>query len=388
MKNEMQSLGFDERQTVKPFERLSPSRYVALQTCLLREVWSASGKAPLLPSSPLGECGSIIHRLLEVAGRGNLNSGNGESIETIWDELVSKTERRMALSPLKRHQVPLNRSIPDFEVRKLRACRRAAEIANIACRSQEGIFISPHLITGFEVWVESDDGKVGGFIDRVTMTKAGIVLSEYKSGAVLDSEYENCPGELKHAFKVQLELYAALYWQKTGIWPTRLEIVPLQGNPIEVLFDSSHAKCLLEEAKMFLRSLNERLAAVDAGNVEIAELASPQPNHCWLCLFRPTCSAYWSTRHRETDKKWPDDVQGVLRESTISSNGKVCLRITEGEATTTPYITIRNLTNSTDRHPFLHGIPIGRWVAVYGLRRDYRSGEYIETQNTVIFENL
>jgi hypothetical protein len=47
-------------------------------------------------------------------------------------------------------------------------------------------------------------------------------------------------------------------------------------------------------------------------------------------------------------------------------------------------ITVRNLTDSTDRHPLLNEIKKGSWVAIYGLRYDYHSGDYTETQHTII----
>jgi len=102
---------------VKQFRRVSPSRYTAMQACLLREVWIASGNKPLLPPSPLAELGSVIHRLLEAAGRGQLHSGRKEKVDATWDELVLDAERNMARSTLRQHQVPMSRSIPDFQVR-------------------------------------------------------------------------------------------------------------------------------------------------------------------------------------------------------------------------------------------------------------------------------
>ena len=372
---------------VKQFRRVSPSRYTAMQACLLREVWTASGNEPLLPPSPLAELGSVIHRLLEAAGRGQLHGGRNEKVDATWDELVLEAERNMALSTLRQHQVPMSRSIPDFQVRKLRACRRAAEIAHDAFRAHDDRRRprqSPKP-TGFELWVESDDGQVGGYIDRVTMKKEGVVLCDYKSGAVLDSGTEEGSGELKRAYKVQMELYAAIYRLKSGVWPIRLEIVPLQGTPVNVRFDPENAKRLLAEASTFLRSANKRIAEVENESAEIIGLASPQSMHCRLCLFRPACWAYWISRRQESQEKWPIDVQGFLRETTRLRNGKVCMKIAEDDLPTSSCITVRNLTDSTDRHPLLHRTTIGKRVAVYGLNRDYRSGDYNETQNTVIY---
>jgi len=370
---------------VKQFRRVSPSRYTAMQACLLREVWIASGNKPLLPPSPLAELGSVIHRLLEAAGRGQLHSGRKEKVDATWDELVLDAERNMARSTLRQHQVPMSRSIPDFQVRKLRACRRAAKIAHDAFRAYDGPPRQSPQPTGFELWVESDDGQVGGYIDRVTMTKEGVVLSDYKSGAVLDSGTGESSGELKRAYKVQMELYAALYRLKSGVWPIQLEIVPLQGTPVDVRFDPEKAERLLAEASTFLRSANKRIVEVENGSAEIIGLASPQSMYCRFCLFRPACRAYWIAKRQESQEKWPVDVLGFLRETTRLRNGKVCMKIAEDDSPTSSCITVRNLTDSTDRHPLLHRIAIGKQVAVYGLNRDYRSGDYTETQNTVIY---
>ena len=101
-----------ESLAVKQFRRVSPSRYTAMQTCLLREIWTASGNEPLLPLSPLAKLGSVIHQLLEVAGRGQLNGGAKAKVDATWDELISEVEKRMMLSAMSKHQVPLSRSIP------------------------------------------------------------------------------------------------------------------------------------------------------------------------------------------------------------------------------------------------------------------------------------
>lgn len=370
---------------VKQICRVSPSRYTATQACLLREVWTAAGNEPLLPPSPLAELGSVIHRLLEAAGRGQLHGGKKEKVDATWDELVLDAERNMAGSTLRQHQVPMSKSIPDFQVRKLRACRRAAKIAHDAFRACDGRPRQSPQYTGFELWVESDDGQVGGYIDRVTMTEEGVVLCDYKSGAVLDSGTGDGSGEPKRAYKVQMELYAALYRLKSGVWPIRLEIVPLQDTPLEVRFDPENAERLLEEASTFLRSANKRIAEVENGSTEISDLASPKGMNCRLCLFRPACQAYWIAKRKESQEKWPVDVEGFLRETTSLRNGKVCMKIAEDDSPTSSCITVRNLTDSMDRHPLLHRTSIGKRVAVYGLNRDYRSGDYTETQNTVIY---
>ena len=51
-------------------ERISPSRFVSLDNCNLRELWVTPDHSPLLPVSPRARLGSIVHRLLELASNG------------------------------------------------------------------------------------------------------------------------------------------------------------------------------------------------------------------------------------------------------------------------------------------------------------------------------
>ena len=142
-----------------------------MKLCLLREAWNVSGNDPLLPPSPLAVLGSIVHKLLEAAGRGQLQGRQPANIEETWERLLNKAEKKMSQSTLEQTQVPLKKSIPDFEVRKLRACRKAAEIALDAdCANKSRVAPYPQL-AGVELWVQTDDGTVGGYIDRVKITE-------------------------------------------------------------------------------------------------------------------------------------------------------------------------------------------------------------------------
>lgn len=309
-----------------------------------------------------------------------------EIIDTTWDKLVEEAEKRMLLSALSSHLVPLSKSVPDYEVRKLRAFRRASEIAHdVITPKTASHALSMHLME-HEVWVESSDGTVGGFIDRVNRTKDGVVLSDYKSGAIMDSPKDGGSTELRQSYKAQLELYAALYHSKYGSWPIRLEIVPLQGATVDVIWDPTDAASLLAEASAFLLIVNQRIAEVQNGRAKAHTLASAQPTCCRYCLFRPGCQAYWIARERPSAEKWPLDLRGFLREVVRLRNGRLCLRIAESEPSAGTSIAVRNLTDDAHRHPALNSITLGGWVAIYGLKQDYRSGDYMETQNTVIFK--
>lgn len=370
---------------LEPIRRISPSRYTAMRSCLLREAWTAAGNEPPLPPSPLAELGTIIHELLGAAGRGEFENGSGDKIQRMWLDLISQAEKRMELSAQRRHQVPLVRSIPDYEVRRLRACNRALEISGVAVRGHVGRPRQGPIHSGFEMWVESHDGRIGGYIDRATKTPEGIVLSDYKSGSVMLPGKCAGPGTVRRAYKEQLILYAALYQLKFGLWPVRLELVPLQGVPVAVSYDICEAQRLLTEADELLRNANHRIAEVESRRRGIVVLASPCVENCRLCLFRPACQAYWHARTQGAQAKWPADVKGMVEEKTRLSNGKVCMRIRQSDLPTPSHITVRNLTDGFVRHSLLAKAQPGAKVALYGLNHDYHSGDYKETQNTVVF---
>ena len=110
------------------------------------------------------------------------------------------------------------------------------------------------------MWVESKDGLVGGFIDYVYNLKEGPVICDYKSGNIFDESSSN----VKPGYETQLRLYAALYHTTTGIWPARLEIVPLQGTHVEVRFEPDECVQLLEDAILTTKRINSLIESLQS----------------------------------------------------------------------------------------------------------------------------
>ena len=61
------------------------------------------------------------------------------------------------------------------------------------------------------------------------------------------------------------------------------------------------------------------------------------------------------------------------------------MRIAQSDQSSASCITVRNLMDGAARHPFLDRAQPESMVALYGLEHNYRSGDYAETQNTIIF---
>jgi RecB family exonuclease len=364
-------------------ERISPSRYEAMKQCALREVWAAGGNPVLLPLPPAARLGTAIHRLLDEAGKGHIAPAERAAIERRWDELVAETESTMQASWLERHFVPLRSAVADFEVRRIRAVERSLAVAQAAASQRRER--QERAVTGFERWVASGDGSVGGYIDHVLETPEGLTLRDYKSGSIRETAAGR-PTVVKDGFIVQMQLYAALFAAATGRWPARLELVPLQGEAEGVPFDRVACEALLADALTALGKVNATIANC-ASTPEQAEnqLASPGPETCARCAFRPGCAPYRRARAAAEGGAWPQDVWGELREVRQLGNGKLLLTVAVGSAQGAVRH-VRGISPGLLRHPALPHLQGGQKVGLFNLREAAAGGTLSESPWTVIYK--
>jgi hypothetical protein len=366
-----------------PLERVSPSRFQSLKECALRELWTAARVPNQLPIAPTARLGSAIHRLLEEAGKGLFREGGRAAIEKRWDGLADEVESVMQGSWLERHFVPLKTAVPDYEVRRFRAIQRAQEITE----SLPALPAPPdgQVPRGTEVWVSTPDGLAGGYIDQVEASVVGSVLRDYKSGHILAGASAQGAGTVKEAYEVQLKLYAAIYASTAGVWPGRLELVPLQGPVREVAFTAAECQELLWQAREAVVTINTIIANNPPADAE-AMLAAPSPGACRHCLFRPSCAAYRRAREHGAvvENSWPNDLWGTVREKRVLGNGKMLLTI-QPATPGLPLATIRGLNPSPDRHPTLPSLLPGHSAAAFGLKGGDQGGTFQESAWTVIY---
>jgi len=359
-------------------DRISPSRFVALNGCTLRELWATSDHSPLLPASPRARLGTIVHGLLELAGNGLLVSREG-SIEKAWSGIVVDVESRMSGSWIEQSLVPLSRTVNDFEVQRLRAWNRAMQLMQPASPVEE-LAVQQ---TGFgcEIWVQSTDGTVGGYIDAVYQGESGRVIRDFKTGPILE---ENGNDEAIHPdYLVQIKLYAALYRETFGLWPTLVELVPVQGESLTIAVDRSECEELLLAAKRKRLEVNNRIkAALLKGREGITSLASPSVSNCRFCLWRPGCVAYCERSETAGDSEWPPDIRGTVTAIQPLGNGRLLLIIRHSDGAEKK---VRQLDPSPDRHPALAKLRLGDRVGIYNTRRNPNSTDVSETNSTTIY---
>ena len=113
-------------------KRISPSRFTALNSCLLQEASKSYGQDQLLPSSPSSYIGSISHNLLEMAGKGELNGLSQADVEAKWSNILNSEENKLKASILHQHLSPLRKYVLNYEVKKIQALAKISKMHRTA----------------------------------------------------------------------------------------------------------------------------------------------------------------------------------------------------------------------------------------------------------------
>jgi CRISPR/Cas system-associated exonuclease Cas4 (RecB family) len=127
-----------------------------------------------------------------------------------------------------------------------------------------------------EILVTSQDGQLRGRIDRAEHGSDGVTLIDYKS-ALRD--------DLPERYERQVQLYAWMWFQTRGVWPSTAEIIyPLTGRSYRVDIDPAVCEQIGVEATALIKRL-EQSSSTDS-------LALPG-DVCKVCEFRPWCRPFW-----------------------------------------------------------------------------------------------
>jgi len=295
---------------LEPLKRISPSRFISLQLCPLREILAANNKPKLLPSSPSAQLGTVVHMLIEAATRGQIK--NEQDMLSCWETSCKKAEQEMQKSELEHHLVPLASSAHNYEIKKIMAfsvVRKLFRGGSVPVKTERSKNLE------LEVWIETGDGKIGGKIDLIKHTQEGAEIIDYKTGAVTESLPDN--EGIKQEYSHQLKLYAALYFSVHGEWPVRLALIGMDSVEYEIPFTHDECVQLLDEAKHDLDELNQLIAS----GLPNEDFSRPSPEACRYCLYRPACKAYW--KKRQDSVEWPVDVYGTITEKKVLGNGLI-----------------------------------------------------------------
>ena len=296
-----------------PLTRISPSRFFLTRDCSLRGVWQSNGRSTVLPVPPAARLGSVIHSIFDRACSGCLSASD---VDSVWYDEVSRTERKM-YEENENHLVPLHKSARGYEIKRLNTITKVRQLATeqvVVCK----VCTATNQTSRSEVWLESSDGLLGGYVDQIVQQSNGVEIVDYKSGMITEQNSD----DIKESYKIQLLLYAGLYFENHGEWPVQLTLSNLDGSEYNVPMDSEESTALLDKSRAKIREINTYIS--EGATTE--DLASPSPAACYFCEYRPVCKKYWKTRRHTSD--WPDDVSGKVDNVTGLGNGTLIVNLT------------------------------------------------------------
>ena len=263
----------------KKISRISPSQFYSMNNCAYKSLLAeAFGKKPLLPVSPNAYFGTVLHRMLELIVKGVIK--NETDFNIMFDEQVKFQEENLKQQGYD-FFVPLQKNVKDFGMRKILLKKHLRNASEKPAASSGVKFHS-------EKWFESEDKLIAGKIDLVIEEAQETEIIDFKTGAItqdaLDDDGEIF-SEIKKEYKEQLKLYAYLYFETEGKFPTQLSLVDLAKQKFTVDFSQSECNAIFEEAKELLKVTNESISKEKFA-------ANPSEANCKYCLYRPACSFF------------------------------------------------------------------------------------------------
>ena len=347
----------------KKINRISPSQFYSMKNCAYKSLLAeAFERKPLLPVSPNAYFGTVLHKMLELISKGAVR--NEDDFSRIFDEQVKVVEENLQNQGYV-FFVPLQKNVKDFGTKKILLKKHLRALSEQPPRTSSMKYHS-------EKWFESKDKLIAGKIDLVIEAGAEAEIIDFKTGAitqdVLDDAGETF-SEVKQEYKEQLKLYAYLYFENTGHFPTVLSLVDLAKQKFSVSFSQSECNSIYDEAKQLLYSTNESIAKGTFA-------ANPTEANCKYCLYRPACSFF--LKQLETDYSF-NDVSGSVKNVVKYQNGNVSVFLQSGErqitVTSFPSEKYDELNESRSKQ-----------LSIYNLRKEASEFVFAATKTTMIYE--
>lgn len=347
----------------KKIQRISPSQFYSMKNCAYKSLLAeAMNKKALLPVSANAYYGTVLHKMLELISKGAIR--NEEDFNTTFQEQIKLMEEKLVADGYD-FFVPLQKKVKDFIMKKILLKDHLRNVSERPPRAGNTKFHS-------EKWYESKDKLIGGKIDLVIEAEQETEILDFKTGAitqdVLDDDGE-VSSEVKAEYKEQLKLYAYLYFENTGRFPTQLSLVDLAKQKFTINFSVNECNAIFEEAKLLLNSTNN---CIEKGTFT----ANPTEGNCKYCLYRPACSFY--LKHIATDNSF-NDVSGSVQNVVKFQNGNVSLYLESGGKIFTvsnlPSEKFDELNNSRNKK-----------INVFNLKREPREFFYSAIKTTMIYE--
>lgn len=280
---------------------MTPSTWQNLRQCAWRVLLARHFQnKPLLPVHPSATLGSILHGALEKITKGELKTR--EEFDRWWDDSVKRAEQKLIDRGWGQF-VPLKENTKHFGLKKVQARNRLVGLNN---RQSYAVGAGSRIA---EQKIATNDGLLTGQLDCIIWRDGQAEIRDYKTGVITtERDGEEAAPAIKEEYELQMKLYACLFKETYGSYPTRLILEDLNGVEYEVKFTPDECSRLIEEIKLSLVEINHKVAGSDWEG-----LANPG-DYCAFCNFRPACKKYvilLESPSNLPDKGWYD-LQGTI----------------------------------------------------------------------------
>lgn len=343
--------------------RISPSQFYSMKNCAYKSLLAAAFESkPLLPVSPNAYYGTVLHKMLEMITKGLIKNENDFNI--LFDKQVILQEENLVRLGYD-FLVPLQKNVKDFGMKKVLLKKHLKTIRENPELASKVKFYS-------EKWLESKDKLIAGKVDLIIEDEQGNEIIDFKTGAithdVLDDDGEIF-SKIKEEYTDQLKLYAQLYFENTGKFPSKLSLIDLTKQKFAVVFTQLECESIFIEAKKLIATTNQSI-------IEGTYKAKPSEKNCKYCLYRPACSSF--LKLLESTHTF-NDVSGAVRNVVKYQNGNinVLLENREGTITVTGFHSTKydDLNAKKDKR-----------ISIFNLRKEATELVFSTTKTTVIYE--
>lgn len=347
----------------KKLKRISPSQYYSMKNCAYKSVLAeAFGKKPLLSISPSAYLGTVFHKILELISKGEIK--NEIEFNSKFDTEIHLMEENLIQNGLT-FFVPLQMNVKDFGLKKIQLKKHFRLVSQEPKQS----FVIKNTS---EKWVESKDKLIGGKIDLTIEIGEEVEIIDFKTGAIteniFDDEGESFE-EVKIEYQEQLKLYAYLYFENTGKFPTRLSLIDLAKKKFNVEFSENECTRISEEAKKLLSETNK---SIDSKQFK----AKPNESNCKFCLYRPSCSFY--IEYLKENNSF-NDICGTIKDVFQYQNGNVSVIFECGNRK----ITVTSFM--TDMYEYFNSVR-NKQIKIFNLKKEATEFVYSATKTTKIYD--
>jgi RecB family exonuclease len=346
----------------------SPSQLAFGDQCLLRAILGSDRSLPTLTAHPAAALGSVFHKLLELAVRGEIpRSGTpGEDAQRALDRLLDAQDALIGAAwpsdPPKLRELfpPLTwrrkrRVVLDLAEKYLSgAVARVATGTGVGTRNAKDLPLNG---SWAEVQIEAPALRLRGRADLVERRDGDVVIRDLKTGRVIDRD-----GEVLPHIERQMRLYGAM---AHVVWPSsNVSLIVDHGVEREVGFADAHET----EVLAWLRTILARLPPDT--DVSVEAVATPS-DACEGCAHRHLCPAYRRTAPEcwrgESSIRLPLDTWGQVVAFVKRDQGLVDLTIRDAAGRMVKIFGLAMFR--------VGGLMPGDEVWLFGLRtRDRRGG--------------